>query len=127
MKLIRSRRRKPIIRTWAVRAVVREYTLSEVTKNLQFSPKISIPKFQHGADPEHKVEPGNISIWKGHEYKNHHWGMAIDLNTCIGCGACVVACNVENNVALVGRRGSYKPARNALVAHRPLLQQRCSS
>ena len=63
-----------------------------------FDPKIATWK-----DPEDKTDPELVSIWKGHDYPNHHWGMSIDLNTCIGCGSCIVACNVENNVALVGR------------------------
>ena len=49
-------------------------------------------------------DPSNISLWKGHTYPNHHWMMAIDLNSCIGCGACTVACQVENNVPVVGRQ-----------------------
>lgn len=57
-----------------------------------------------GDEIDGKVEPLNITLWKGHDYPDHHWGMIVDLNSCIGCGTCTIACQVENNVPVVGKQ-----------------------
>ena len=71
------------------RHIVIEGTVAEYINN---------PKF---ISEKHHIE--HESVYKPFEYKEVKWGMSIDLNKCLGCGDCVVACNVENNVPVVGK------------------------
>ena len=78
------------------RRPVRATTLEEFTKN---------PRVVHEGD---ETPPRIITLYPDYKYEGYKWGMAIDVNACIGCNACVVACQAENNIPVVGKEQVLK-------------------
>lgn len=82
------------------RDAIRETSLSAWVKNPLAGNKQLEPAMRDPGNSDPRVTK---SIWDRHQYTGYKWGMAIDLNSCTGCGACVIACNVENNIPVVGK------------------------
>ncbi len=73
------------------RPLAREATFADFKAN---------PNFAELQSPTPKLLP----LWKAQDYsQGYQWGMVVDLNSCTGCGACVVACQAENNIPVVGK------------------------
>jgi Fe-S-cluster-containing dehydrogenase component len=79
------------------RALVREAVLEDFRKNPSAGNEL------HAYNIEH-----NKSLYKMRTYPHHHWGMAIDLSKCTGCATCVIACQAENNVPVVGKEEVHR-------------------
>jgi MoCo/4Fe-4S cofactor protein with predicted Tat translocation signal len=75
------------------RHLVRAGTLEEYRRN---------PRFAH--EQVESPAPSDTLYPEDHKYTGYAWGMTIDLNACTGCNACVVACQAENNIPVVGKR-----------------------
>ena len=73
------------------RPLVRETGLEEYKKKPNFAQEEEVPK--------------DVTLYPNYEYEKetYAWGMAIDLNKCVGCNNCIVACQSENNIAVVGK------------------------
>jgi len=73
------------------RALVRTGTVATFAKDPEFAAKM-------GESPK-KTD----RLYPGFEYNGYAWGMSVDLSACVGCNACVTACQAENNIPVVGK------------------------
>ena len=81
----------PLADNLAGRHVIRKATLADFLRDPDFAQK-----------EVEKPEP-EMTLYPNYQYTELKWGMAIDMNKCVGCKTCIVACQAENNIPVVGK------------------------
>ncbi len=84
------------------RAIVRETTLNDYLINPD-----------SGNEMHEEFEKKHVTLYPERQFPGHHWGMAVDLNSCTGCGACTIGCQAENNIPVIGK----EQVRNRRIMH----------
>lgn len=89
---------------WAMegRPIIREANLEQYRKDPKFAQRLNM----HEPPVVAPLYPNPLDRVK--DRSPHAWGMSIDLNACVGCGACVVACQSENNIPIVGKEQVWR-------------------
>ncbi len=78
------------------RNIVRSATLATYKEN---------PNFAH---ENNFAPPRADTLYPNYQYNEYAWGMEIDLNSCVGCNACIIACQAENNIPVVGKEQTLR-------------------
>ncbi|MDX6271819.1 MAG: hypothetical protein QOD28_3042 [Acidobacteriota bacterium] len=94
------------------RDIVRSNTLNEYLSNTGDSSRevhggASLATHEGAAETvgkeTHKEPGGHDSLYPNYEYNGYKWGMAVDIASCVGCQSCIIACQSENNIPIVGK------------------------
>ena len=122
--------------------LVREVTAGELARDKAWTAHEEDPSYWNDEKTNEPGKTRGLSLFREQEYKGHRWAMAIDLSTCTGCNSCMVACQNENNVPVVGRKEVMNnremhwiridryfggTPEDPVVYHQPLACQQCEN
>ena len=126
------------------RPIVREANYDQYQAHPRFAKALNLeaPRDSQGNAVVASVYPNPLEREKNNAQIPHQWGMSIDLNSCVSCQACVIACQSENNIPIVGKEQVFRqremhwlrldryyagPVSNPQVAYQPMLCQHCEA